>query len=53
MKAIERKKYYQPAIRITELRPIRLLAGSGPESDGKEQSSPVTPSRSFVFEDEE
>ena len=50
MKAIERKKYYQPAIRIIELRPIRLLAGSGMDSDTGEHSSS---SRSFVFEDEE
>ena len=49
MKAIERKKYYQPAIRIIELRPIRLLAGSM-DSDMGEHSSG---SRSFVFEDEE
>jgi hypothetical protein len=53
MKAIGRKKYCHPAIRITELRPIRLLAGS-PQSDEGTKPGPSGPtSRSFVFEDEE
>ena len=53
MKAIERKKYYQPAIRIIKLQQIRPLATSTIEDDTGGQSTPVQSSRSFIFEDEE
>ena len=53
MKAIERKRYHQPVIKVIKVKLIPLMDGSNGDNTSTDTGGSINRTRGFVFEDEE